>query len=210
MLLVPVMSRSGALVVGVLLVACTESGSKPQHDGGGPLPQGAVAFESMVSPGKICSHPHAMVAQPSAQQDRVLEELTCDLTTGCKPDGYVVVDRDRGANVSCLVAPAGSNFTVSINFNVDGTTTGDPSVSFELTGVLSTTGGTATVAERNSVGGGSGRDNACTVSTLAPRGLVKSGGIWGGFRCESFVNPTDIAETGCVLNGYFLFENCAD
>jgi hypothetical protein len=201
-------------VIGVLLVACTEGGSKPPPDDagggrGGPTPQGAVEFASKVLPGKICSHTHELISEP-ANVAGVLDALTCDLSTGCKPDEYVVVDRDHGATVSCLVVPNGSDFNVSTQLSVDGTPTGEPSISFQLSGVLSMTGGMAMIAEQNSLAGGGGRDNACTVSIQQPTGLVKSGAIWGNFRCENFLNPTDISETGCVLQGYFLFENCVN
>jgi hypothetical protein len=213
MLDVGAMSRRGALVIGVLLVACTEGGLNPPSDDAGegrrgPMPQGAIEFKSSVAPGMLCSHTHTFISAPSNVAAGVLDALSCDLSTGCKPDQYVVVDRDRGATVTCLVASNGSDFSVSTRLSVDGTSTGEPSISFQLNGVLSPTGGTATISEQNSIGGGGGNDSMCTVYIQQPRGLVKSGGIWGSFQCENFRNPSDISETGCLLEGYFLFENC--
>jgi len=197
----------------VLLVACTEGGLQPRSDdheaGGGkpPPPQGAVAFRVGVPPGRICSHTNATMSMPPNVAG-VLEALTCDLTKGCKPDEFVVVDRDRGATVACSVAPSGSNFTVSAMLRVDGSSTGSESVSFGLSGVISRTGGMATINEQNSVAGGGGVDPACTVSIVSPMGAIKPGGIWGSFECQNFRNNADISETGCLLSGQFLFENC--
>jgi hypothetical protein len=139
----------------------------------------------------------------------VYEALNCDLSAGCKPDEYVVVDGDRGATVSCTVAPSTEGFTVSARLSYDGTSTGDQSLTFGLSGLLSPTGGMAAVTEQNSVSMGSGTDRACTVTISPPRGLVKSSGIWANVQCDDFRNSTDISETGCSLSGTFLFENCA-
>jgi hypothetical protein len=174
-----------------------------------PPAQAAVTLKVGVAPGKICSHTSPQIAAPAVSVAGVIEELSCDLSQGCKPDEYVVVDRDRGVTVSCTVAPSGDTFNVSLRLSVDGTSTGSESIAFGLNGVISQFGGTASVNEQNSAAGGGGTDNACKVVITPPRGLVKQGGIWGTVECDNFRDLADISETGCVLSGTFLFENCA-
>jgi hypothetical protein len=174
-----------------------------------PPPQGAVSLKVGVTPGKICSHTNGLISMPFNQGAGVYDSLNCDLSAGCKPDKYVVVDRDRGSSVQCTVAPNGDKFSVSVSLSVDGTATGTESLSFGLSGVFGATGGTpADVTQQNSVSKGGGQDDMCTVSIAAPRGLIKQGRIWGNVHCDDFRNPSDISETGCQLDAVFLFENC--
>ena len=200
-------------MVCILVVACNEGGLQGRSDAGGDgqaaaRPQGAVTFKVGVMPGNICSQTSAQMSAP-ANIAGVLGALTCDLSTGCKPDEYVVVDRDRGTTVQCTVAPNGDMFNVSVRLSVDGTSTGGDSISFELNGLFSPMGGTALVSEQNSPAHGAGSDTACHVIITPPRGLVKPGAIWGTVECDNFRNALDISETGCTLTGTFLFENCA-
>jgi len=140
----------------------------------------------------------------------VFDALNCDLSVGCSPDEYVVVDRDRGTTVQCSVAPNGGSYNVSARLLVDGTQTGNESVSFGISGIIGPTGGRSImVNQQNSVSGGGGIDDTCTVSIVAPHGLIKTGAIWGNVHCEDFRDPTDISETGCTLDAVFLFENCS-
>jgi hypothetical protein len=184
-----------------LLTACSDPPAPPA--------QGAVSLKVGVTPGKICSHTNGQISMPMNVAG-VLESLNCDLSQGCKPDEYVVVNRDRGTTVTCTVAPNGNNFNVSARLSVDGTSTGDVSLNFGITGnnIGPTGGGPVGVTQLNSVSMGGGKDDACTLSINAPRGLIKKGGVWGSVHCDNFVNPTDISETGCTLDATFLFENC--
>jgi hypothetical protein len=170
--------------------------------------QGAVAFKVSPTPGKVCSHTNGQLSAPFNVAG-VFDALNCDLSAGCRPDEYVVVDRDRGTAVQCSVAPNGGSYTVSARILVDGSQTGEESLSFGLSGIVGPTGGNSiAVNQQNSVSGGGGIDNNCTVTINAPYGLIKTGAIWGHVRCDDFKNPTDISETGCTLDAVFLFENC--
>jgi hypothetical protein len=173
-----------------------------------PPPQGAVSLKVGVTPGKICSHTNGQISMP-LNVAGVIEALNCDLSQGCRPDEYIVVDRDRGSTVQCTVTPNGSSFNVSARLSVNGTSTGSESLTFGISGLIGPTGGPAAVNQQNSVSMGGGIDEMCTVSITAPRGLIKTGGIWGHVHCEDFRNRSDISETGCTLDAVFLFENCA-
>jgi hypothetical protein len=182
------------------LIACSDPPSPP--------PQAAVSVKVGLTPGKLCSHTNGFISMP-LNVAGVFSALSCDLSKGCKPDEFVVVDRDRGATVSCSVAPNGATYNVSARLNVDGTATGDPSLAFGLSGVIGQTGGTpVSVDQQNTVSMGGGKDSQCTVTIQSPNGLIKPGGIWGSVKCVDFRNPTDISETGCTLEALFLFENC--
>jgi hypothetical protein len=41
------------------------------------------------------------------------------------------------------------------------------------------------------------------ISYLAP------GKIWAQFKCTQFRNPNDLSDSGCTVEGAFLFENCS-
>jgi len=173
-----------------------------------PPPQGAVSLTVKPTSGKLCSHTNGLLSMPM-NGSGVFDALNCNLSAGCKPDEYVVVDRDRGSSVQCTIAPSGDKFTVSATLSVDGTSTGQESLSFGISGIIGAGDSlNVVVNQRNSVSGGSGSDKECVVSINSPYGLIKQGGIWGHVKCENFVNPTDISETGCTLDAVFLFENC--
>jgi hypothetical protein len=174
-----------------------------------PLAQAAVTFSVSPATGNVCTHTSPQLSLPSRYIASVQAELNCDLSMGCKPDDYVVVDRDRGSTVTCNVAAAGGNFNVQLDISVDGSATGDLSAQFGLNGAVTPTGGTVSINESNSIGGGGGVDDNCALTITAPHGVIKQGAIWGSFSCSSFRNPADIGDTGCDLEGIFLFENCA-
>jgi hypothetical protein len=145
---------------------------------------------------------------PSKFNASVYSELNCDLSAGCKPDDYIVVDRDRGANVSCTVSPAGGNYNVVLTLNVDGSATNEASMQFGLTGLLTASGGMAAINESNSVARGGGQQGDCTVTIAPPTGVIGKGKVWGSFDCLAFRDERNIGDTGCELKGQFLFENC--
>jgi hypothetical protein len=192
-----------------LAAALSLSLSSACSDPPSPPAQAAVSVKVGVASGKICSHTNNSISMPMNVAG-VVSALTCDLSKGCKPDEYVVVDRDRATTVSCSVAPNGGTYSVSARLSFDGTATGDPSLTFGLSGNIGATGGTPVkVNQQNTVSDSTGIDNNCTVSINAPTGLIKAGGIWGSVHCDDFRNPTDISETGCTLDAVFLFENCS-
>jgi hypothetical protein len=142
---------------------------------------------------------------PSAQNTSVYGALTgCNLGSGCKPDEFVVVDRDRGTNIACSVSPAGGLFNVSISMNVEG----PPSMQFQANGQLMPNGGTLAINETNSEAHGGGSDGACEVSIQPNTGVIAKGKIWAQFQCTMFRDPNDLSDTGCTVRGAFLFENC--
>jgi hypothetical protein len=178
-----------------------------------PPAQGAITLKVGVTSGKICSHTSPQLSMPADSVASVIQELSCDLSSGCKPDDFVVVDRDRGATVQCTVAPDGDKWKVAVRLSVDGTATGTESLSFSMASSIPINpGGDTTpvsVSEQNSEAKGGGTDNSCTLSINSPHGLIKQGGIWGSVHCEDFRDVNDISETGCTLDALFLFENCA-
>ncbi|HEX4337388.1 MAG TPA: hypothetical protein VH062_15840 [Polyangiaceae bacterium] len=172
-----------------------------------PPAQAALTFATNPSPGLQCTTTNPQLSIPASNSTGVLQELNCDLSAGCKPDDYVVVDRDRGANVSCIVAPQGDGYTVSLSLNYDGDAVMAPTISFSVTGTVSATGGMVNISQTNSQFGG-GQDPACTVTIAPPKGVVGKGKIWGNFSCMNFRDTHNIGDTGCNMNGIFLFENC--
>ena len=165
----------------------------------------AVTFNIGPSPGNLCRHTNGQLSMPAAQNASVFGDLlACTLGSGCKPDEFVVEDRDRGTTISCMVAPSGSNFTVSATLNVDGS----PSMQFQANGVLSPSGGTLSINESNSEAMGGGSDPACSVQLLPDMSFLESGKIWAQFQCSNFRDPNDLSDTGCTVTGAFLFENC--
>jgi hypothetical protein len=174
-----------------------------------PLAQAAVTFSVSPATGNVCTHTSPWLSLPSKYNASVQAELNCDLSMGCKPDDFVVVDRDQGSTVTCNVVATDSGFDVQLDMSVDGSATGELSAQFGLNGAVTTTGGTVSINESNSVAGGGGVDNNCALTITAPHGVIKQGAIWGSFSCSSFRNPTDIGDTGCLLQGMLLFENCA-
>lgn len=145
---------------------------------------------------------------PSKYNASVIQELACDLSRGCKPDDYVVVDRDQGSTVSCIVAPVGDNFDVRLSLVVDGSAANGVSMNFSVAGTVSNAGGTADITESNSVAQGGGSQADCTLTITPPTGLVAKGKIWASFDCPAFRDPNNIGDTGCDLSGQLLFENC--
>ncbi len=204
------------LMLAVLATGCGTVHEHASEDGGisgtdaGDVPraQAAVTFNVTPAPGQTCSETDPQVSVPSAYNGSVQAELSCDLSAGCKPDGYVVVDGDRGTTVACTVSAAAGNFNVLLSLTVDGSATNELSAQFGLNGAISPTGGTVSINESNSVAKGGGSDPNCTLTIAAPHGVVKRGAIWGSFDCSNFRDERNIGDTGCHLQGQFLFENC--
>jgi hypothetical protein len=172
-----------------------------------PPAQAAVTLKISPTAGRTCAHTNGQLSAPSAQNASVYGELLgCDLSQGCKPDEYVVVDRDRNTHLTCLVAPSGDTFNVTATLNV----ADPPSMQFQVAGTLSPLGGTVAISESNSIAQGGGSDSACTVTITPNRGAIGRGKVWATFTCTMFRDPNDLADTGCTVEGAFLFENCAD
>jgi hypothetical protein len=170
-----------------------------------PPAQGAVTLSISPTAGQVCNHTNSQLSMPAAQNASVFGELTgCNLSTGCRPDEFVVVDRDRGTNISCSVSPVGGNFDVLIAMNVEGS----PSMQFQANGQLMPNGGTLSINETNSEARGGGSDSACMVSIQPNTGVIAKGKIWAQFQCTAFRDPNDLSDTGCTVTGAFLFENC--
>jgi hypothetical protein len=184
----------------LLISACSDPPAPPA--------QAAVTLSISPAPGKTCTTTNGQLAMPSKFNASVIQELNCDLSKGCKPDDYVVVDHDPGTSVSCTVAPANGNFSVLLSLDVDGSSTGAPSMHFSMSGNLMPNGGMASVNESNSVAGGGGSQQDCTVSIMSPMGVIAKGKVWGAFQCNAFRDERNIGDTGCQVQGQFLFENC--
>jgi hypothetical protein len=171
-----------------------------------PPVQGAVTLKISPTSGQTCQHTNGQLSAPSAQNAGVYGELLgCDLTQGCKPDEFVVVDRDRNTDISCSITANGSNFNVNILMNVSSS----PSMQFGVTGTVTPQGGTVSISESNSVALGGGTDNACQVTITPNRGTVGKGKIWATFLCTMFRDQNNLGDTGCTVEGAFLFENCS-
>lgn len=186
------------------VVICSHGCSDPPS----PPAQAALTLNTTNAPGKVCTTQNGQLSVPFAQTAGVLDELNCDLSMNCKPDDYVVVDRDTGANVSCRVTQQGDTFGVNLSVSVSSTAASPLSLSFQLTGTLTPTGGMASVYETNTVAGGGGQQADCTVTIMPPYGIIAKGKVWGSFECNAFRDPVNIGDTGCDMKGTFLFENC--
>jgi hypothetical protein len=171
-------------------------------------PQGAVTFKISPTAGRVCSHTNGQLSAP-INVAGVIQALACDLNEGCKPDEFVVVDGDRGTSVACQVRSSGGSFDVSLSLALDGTPTGSESIQFQANGVLSPTGGMMAVTETNTVSAGGGKDDSCSVTVTPNSGRLEAGTVWANFLCENFRDPVDLGETGCTVDGVFLFENCS-
>jgi hypothetical protein len=193
---------------GIANTGGARNGTGGQGTGGAqdlPAAQGAVTFKISPSPGQTCRHTNAQLSMPAAQNAGVFGELLgCNLSTGCRPDEFVVVDRDRGTTIACNVSPVGDNFNVNITMNVEGS----PNMQFQANGQLTKTGGMLAINETNSAAQGGGSDYACLVSIQPNAGVVAKGKIWAQFTCTAFRDPNDLGDTGCTMEGAFLFENC--
>ena len=183
------------------------------------FPAGVSRSIVPATSGGQCSHTQPQLSLPSRYNASVQSELACDLTAGCKPDDYIVVNQDRGTTVACTVSPSSGNYNVQLSVVVDGSQTNDLSMSFGLNGTLTPMGGMASVNASSSVSGSNAIDPNCTVSIATPQttimmsggppqGVISKGKIWGAFECDAFRDPTDISDTGCQAKGAFLFENC--
>jgi hypothetical protein len=199
-------TRLGAARLPILVLLVSACSSPPS-----PPAQAAVSLSITPASGQICNHTQPMLSLPSKSSASVIAEIGpgCDLSTGCKPDDYIVVNQDRGTTVACTVSPSGGNYNVQLSVNVDGSATGDLSMQFVLNGTLMPTGGAGvTVNSSSQYSGSNGIDSNCTVTIAPPHGVIAKGKIWGSFQCNAFRDPTNIGDTGCLAEGYFLFENC--
>src|SRR5947208_2702534 len=95
-----------------------------------PPAQGAVNIRIGPTPGgAICptGRQHAPFSMPASEQTGVYSELLmCPLDQGCKPDKFIVVDRDNGATISCSVKESNGQFAVAITFSVNLSGSGGP------------------------------------------------------------------------------------
>src|SRR5947207_2908841 len=95
------LARVAAAPLLILALCMPQACSDPPS----PPAQGAVTV--IIQPGtmgKRCppTLTHNQVSMPASDASGVYSELIgCDLSMSCKPDKYVVVDRDRGATISC-------------------------------------------------------------------------------------------------------------
>lgn len=188
------------LLAGVYSAGCSDPPSPPA--------QAAITLSSQPAPGQTCTTTNGQLAIPSKYNASVISELACDLSMGCKPDDYIVVDHDPGTQVACTVTPLNGNFSILLTLDVDGSSTNTPSMHFSMSGNLTPTGGMASVNESNSVAGGGGSQQDCMVSIQSPMGIIAKGKVWGSFACNSFRDERNIGDTGCQVQGSFLFENC--
>ncbi|HVW23934.1 MAG TPA: hypothetical protein VHC69_01095 [Polyangiaceae bacterium] len=174
-----------------------------------PPAQAAVWVQATQPAGKVCTTTNGRFGIPSKYNSSVLAELNCDLSMGCHPDDYVVVDRDTGSSVTCSVSGSSGSYSVQLSLIVDGSNVVDGvSMNFSLSGTLTDTGGTVAINESNSVAVGGGSETDCTVTIAPPKGLIAKGKVWGSFDCPNFRDQSNIGDTGCDVSGQFLFENC--
>jgi hypothetical protein len=106
-----------------------------------------------------------------------------------------------------MISPRNVDFEVQLSLDVTGSGS-EPSVHFSVVGQPSDSGGTVTVHQSNTVAGGGGTQNDCTLAIAPPSGVIAKGKIWGGFECNAFKNELDLGDTGCDVRGQLLFENC--
>ena len=188
----------------------SDAGASPSADAGsGTPPLAAITLQTTNAPGKVCTTQNGQLSVPFAQTAGVLDELNCDLSMGCKPDLYVVRDRDPGTTVACSVHANGTNYDVSLSLREEASTSSPLSLSFSAVGVVGPTGGTVSITQTNSVAGGGGAQADCRVTIQPPYGVVKSGAIWASFECPNFLDLVNLGDTGCDMTGIFLFENCS-
>jgi hypothetical protein len=189
-------------------VATGNTGSVTKPDAGS-LAQAALTFTSAPAPGQTCSTTNGLLSFPSMYTASVLTELNCDTSMGCQPDQYVVVEADQGTSVSCRVVASGDQYDVQLSLSLDGTAQNEPSGTFGVSGVVSKTGGVVLINESNSVAGGGGTQSDCTLTIEpAPHGFISPSEIWASFDCPAFRDPRNIGDTGCEVQGKFLFKNC--
>jgi hypothetical protein len=177
-----------------------------------PHAWGTVTVNVQPTPSKTCNHTLGQLGVPFVHNTGVYAELTtCNLTTGCQPNEYVVHDGAPGTTVSCFVAPEGGNFTVSVALSVQTSLSPQQSLSmqFEAKGTLSPGGGTLMINESNTEANGGGTDDACSVQLPQNASFLDRGKVWAQFTCTHFRDPTDLTETGCTVTGALLFENCS-
>jgi hypothetical protein len=153
-----------------------------------------------------CGATHGEIVLPSGSASRVDDELNCNTQNHCKPDQFVLVDGDQGANVSCTVASAGTD-----QFNLALILQQQPTLHFEVYGTIGKTGG-AGVTINESQGTNSISDNNCTLSIVKNAngtfGQVKPGAIWAHYTCSNLKAKGSAGGGVCSASGAFIFENC--
>ena len=80
-----------------------------------PPPQAAVTVKVSPTNGKPCPASGSYFSVPTNEITGVLTQLNCDLSMGCKPDKYVVVDRDTGAMTAAGVVARISAVSIAEN-----------------------------------------------------------------------------------------------
>ena len=179
------------LVVPVL-AACSDPPSAP--------PEAAAYITVFPAQAGTCStnNTHGLLTMPLDQ--RVYDNLNCNLNNGCKPDGIVAVDGDTNTLISCSVSPTGDVFAVSANFQYQ-----NNSISFS--GQLAQNGGTVTM-NHYYVERGIGFSGSCKIDILQNQGAIAGGKIWARFRCDDFKVGGAVGGGDCAAEGAFLFQRC--
>ena len=172
-----------------------------------PPAQGAFTIQVGIGAG-VCQVTHGPESVPTDDsQNSIYNELHCDVTSGCKADEIVKVDRQDGVSVSCKVKSVGND-----QFEVRVTMAGDK-LSLDGSGTVGKTGGEMQLNswDSNTQTLTSTTDNPCTVTIIPNRGGISKGKIWAQFNCPVFTDQTAPGTTGgCSSQGAFLFENCTD
>jgi hypothetical protein len=186
-----------------------------------PPPQGAISvFLGDPTSGQgSCPTNTGEISVPArnGNEDPTYNALNCDLSTGCKPDESVVVDKDQNAEVQCSVQSVGTD-QFNVNFQLTkpaSSTSGGTVFSGSTTsGPITSSGGTMRISQFVNPPGATFSQDNCTVeitpSTLQfPNGVVKPGAIWAHFSCDTMQMQDAAGNQQCSATGAFIFENCS-
>lgn len=129
---------------------------------------------------------------------------SCNLTSGCHPDQYVVVDGDQGAQVQCSVqSTSSSEYAIQLSLT-------SAQMALAIQGGITTTGGAVSLSETDTANPTLQKDPACAITIKPNVSVLKPGAIWADFDCLNFKDPnTGDPNARCEATGSFLFENCS-
>jgi hypothetical protein len=168
------------ITLGVALTSCSDPADPP--------PQAAIYIEVGGASCNTQPPPYSLPSGPDAVQ-------AIRTNGGVAPDGttYRVVDGDKDVEVQCTVSPGADTITLN------GRLAKSRSVSFNVRGDITTSGGTVQLSEwdNNRVATLSGE---CTLTNQH----VSAGAIWANFTCPALTEGMNT----CSANGVFVFENC--
>jgi len=187
--------------------SATKTGDGGVGGGANPAPpaRGAVEITIDATAGG-CTHASGQItapADPPGQPNAVDAALNCDISKGCKPDQFVLVDGDSGESVSCSVSVAGDGYAVDLAV-VSGSR-----MTFRASGTVNASGGTMQISEQGANTAGDGLYASACMVTIGPNlGTVKKGAIWARFECPHFAPQNSAAPDQCDAVGTFMFENC--